>query len=356
MPDEQYPDPLTEAAGHSGERTVQLLSLLAAGGQVFARMRAHTKANRTREIELERQHARLRWAPAHDPRWLRQADMLQTARVWGAAMPYADEGTSWFDRSAQSAMDKCENRLRTLHPYAMSRYDRLRADGYVPQAAMREATPLFSGPSQVWEQGPVTRVPHALSSAPPGTIPERGATFDLSAHGPSAEEFRLVQRAGKVTEDLRETARAQGREPPTPEELRTLLHAATNLPDDVIRQVTTPTRQADDVGLAHDLTQRAVADERARNLDLGDAADNPATPAADERTEHLHDARRHATHAANARTRAVHTPVQLAATDFPFTLDQVMRAARNHNENSPNSNLRATVRINPSPRSHRGRI
>ena len=40
-------------------------------------------------------------------------------------------------------MRKSEERLRTLHPFAMARYDRLRAEGAEPLDAMRESAPLF---------------------------------------------------------------------------------------------------------------------------------------------------------------------------------------------------------------------
>lgn len=85
-----------------------------------------------------RAQARGRWAPAHDARWLAQADLLQAAGIWGAAAPWA--GT---DPAAASAMRKSEERLRTLHPFAMARYDRLRSDGTSPLDAMCEAAPLF---------------------------------------------------------------------------------------------------------------------------------------------------------------------------------------------------------------------
>ncbi|MEW9533618.1 hypothetical protein [Microbispora sp. NPDC049125] len=82
---------------------------------------------------------RLQWLPANDPAWLRNADLLQVSRAWGAAVPYTVS-----DPTAERARLKCEERLRELHPYAMNRYDRLRSEGHAPEAAMRDATPLFA--------------------------------------------------------------------------------------------------------------------------------------------------------------------------------------------------------------------
>jgi len=86
-----------------------------------------------------KQLARAGWAPAHDPRRLAQAGLLQAARVWSAATAYADA-----DPTAAAAARKCEERLRALHPYAMASYDRLRSDGAEAFDAMRQALPLFA--------------------------------------------------------------------------------------------------------------------------------------------------------------------------------------------------------------------
>jgi hypothetical protein len=61
-------------------------------------------------------------------------------------MPYADRTVPWYEPAAATAMRKSEERLRDLHPYAMGRYDDLRADGMSPADAMREAAPLFARP------------------------------------------------------------------------------------------------------------------------------------------------------------------------------------------------------------------
>ena len=151
-PASHYPEPLEEAFGHGAQRAAQLAAIVTAAAQVYAQYRAHRQrqqaardeqtARTLREQErAANRQARMGWAPAHDARWLAQAGLLDTANVWGAAAPYADA-----DPVAASALRTCEDRLRALHPYAMARYDRLRADGMNPIEAMREAVPLFTDP------------------------------------------------------------------------------------------------------------------------------------------------------------------------------------------------------------------
>jgi len=146
---EHYPDPFGEALSHSSSRTAQMFSLAAAAAEVAARRMALKNARQAARDEQDRlalhdaeraarERTRVRWAPAHDPRWLAQADLLQVAGTWGAAAAYADS-----DPAAASALRKSEERLRSLHPYAMARYDRLRAVGASQLDAMREAAQLF---------------------------------------------------------------------------------------------------------------------------------------------------------------------------------------------------------------------
>jgi hypothetical protein len=147
---EVYPDVLGDALSFSSQRVAQLGSLVTAGATVEAQRRARATAARAagdgRALSALRdqeraawQLARAGWAPAHDSRWLAQADLLQAARVWSAAAAYADA-----DPAAASAERKCEERLRALHPYAMAWYDRLRSEGAGAFDAMRQALPLFT--------------------------------------------------------------------------------------------------------------------------------------------------------------------------------------------------------------------
>src|SRR6516165_12465114 len=96
-----YPDVLGDALSFSSQRAAQLGSLVTAGATVEAHRRARATAARAARDERalsalrdqERaawQRARAGWAPAHDARWLAQADLLQAARVWSAATAYAE--------------------------------------------------------------------------------------------------------------------------------------------------------------------------------------------------------------------------------------------------------------------------
>jgi hypothetical protein len=145
-----YTDPLEEALSQASQRVAQFASLTGAMAQVVLQRKAlHDARQSARDDErairiideqerLIQRQARLSWAPAHDPQWLAHADLLQTGRAWASAASYADT-----DPAAASAMRKCEERLRRLHPYAMARYDRLRGDGASPLDAMRETASLF---------------------------------------------------------------------------------------------------------------------------------------------------------------------------------------------------------------------
>ena len=152
MEPDQHPDPFQDAMQHGLQRAVQVASCAVTAAQVYlyqqkaqARLAAERDERASRalsaQIRADRDAARAGWAPALDPDWLRHADLFQAARAWGAAMPYADRNVPWYEPAAATAMRKTEDRLRELHPYAMARYDRLRADGMSPAEAMREAAP-----------------------------------------------------------------------------------------------------------------------------------------------------------------------------------------------------------------------
>jgi len=182
---EQYPDPFGEALSHSSSRAAQMISLAAAAAEVAARRVAlrnarqatHDEQSRRTLQDAERaarERARVRWAPAYDARWLAQADLLQVAGIWGAAAAYAGD-----DPAAAAALRKSEERLRTLHPYAIARYDRLREEGTSPLDAMHEAAPLF------------VRAPYARPGGPGSRRLEIGAgpgntdTASVDNYGPA---------------------------------------------------------------------------------------------------------------------------------------------------------------------------
>jgi hypothetical protein len=92
-----------------------------------------------------------------------RADLIQTARARAGATAFADS-----DASASSASRKCEDRLgRPAPPVAMSRYDRLRAQGATAHEAMTAAALLFRRPPDACTGDPGTS--HlAITDIPPG--------------------------------------------------------------------------------------------------------------------------------------------------------------------------------------------
>ena len=155
MDPQTHPDPFRDAARQAMQRFIQITSSAATGAQVLIHLRTtHAKAAAEQDeqerqallaqAQADRAAARVSWAPALDPDWLRQADLLQTARVWGVAAPYGNLADPWHDPSAVTALSRCGARLRDLHPYAMRQYDRFRGNGLPPIDAMQEAAPFFT--------------------------------------------------------------------------------------------------------------------------------------------------------------------------------------------------------------------
>ncbi|MBO2447123.1 hypothetical protein J4573_08495 [Actinomadura barringtoniae] len=235
---DQHPDPITEGLAQGGQRIVQIAALGTALKQWESGRRQRQKAvqlardeatRRKAETEqrAESERARAVWAPAHDRQWLRQADLPHVAAAWCAAVPYAAEGRA----DAGSAVRKCEDRLRDLHPHAMSHYDRLRIEGIEPLDAMQRAAPFFQRDPNVRDGAPVRT--RELS---PGT----GTTWAANQHGPSREEresARAEQRAHRILDEFVTRLSHQGRTHIPPSELRTLLDVTTNLPSHVIDKV-----------------------------------------------------------------------------------------------------------------------
>jgi hypothetical protein len=149
-PTDVHPDLLGEALSRSGQRLAQLGSLLTSWAMVEARRIERRNAAMAAKSEQElrqlraqeraaQELARSGWAPAGDPRWLASAGLVEVARAWSAAAAYAD-----VDPGAVTALARCEDRLRQLHPYAMAWYDRQRAQGAGRFDAMQDALPLFA--------------------------------------------------------------------------------------------------------------------------------------------------------------------------------------------------------------------
>jgi hypothetical protein len=135
-----------------------------------------------REQELAaRQLARAEWAPAHDSRWLAQADLVQAMRVWAAAAGCVDD-----DPAALPALRKCEERLRELHPYAMAWYDRLRGEGMGVVEAMRQAVPMFGRASHARPGDPAVVRPALEGPAEADVGSRRGDASGVTEPGAGA--------------------------------------------------------------------------------------------------------------------------------------------------------------------------
>ena len=246
MTAETHPDPFHDAMGQGLQRAIHVGSSVVTGAQVYLylkrtqAMAAAERDERARRVlaaqmRAEQDAARAGWAPALDPDWLRQANLFQAASTWGSAMPYADRSVPWYQPTAATAMRRSEQRLRDLHPHAMARYDRLRADGMEPAEAMREAAPVFAGAPRAYD------APYS-----PRPVLEAGTgdhlTWVAAASTPDPGEPGLLaqaqQRRGRqIVAVLQARADAQHRDPLGEAELRTVLETVTNLPADVIDQV-----------------------------------------------------------------------------------------------------------------------
>ena len=318
-----YPDVLGDALSYSSQRLAQLGSLVTAGAVVEAQRRAQANAARAARDEqaltaLQHQEraawqlARAGWAPAHDSRWLAQADPLQAARVWSAATVYADA-----DPTAASAARKCEERLRALHPYAMAWYDRLRSEGAGAFDAMRQALPLFA------------RAPHARPGDPVRqrrALEYDAASRDGDADGslwlPSADsspDLKVEQRGHRIVEQLQARALAERGYALSHDELTTTLGATTTLPSDVIARLA----RSD----SEDLEAAGAEQARPDDLDRG----SPDFSLTDDvvRSKYLNTADQHTLMADTASTHASgdRTAAQLAAESFPCTAADAVRVA-----------------------------
>ncbi|HEY1919603.1 MAG TPA: hypothetical protein VGH27_28875 [Streptosporangiaceae bacterium] len=249
MDAETHPDPFHDALSHGVQRAVQVASSAVTGAQAYAYLkRAHDRTvaerrGRSRRTtatapDPDRGAARTQWSPGLDPRWLRRADLISTARVWGAAMPYADRATAWYDPTAEKAMRNCEERLRHLHPAAMTHYDRLRAEGMGPAEAMREAAFLFARPPSAYDSA---YAPRPTLNAGSGQDLPWTAAPEPDAPGPDADSLAVAdaqeRRGRQLIETWQAHASAQGITPPGKAEQRLLLETSTNLPTDVIDRV-----------------------------------------------------------------------------------------------------------------------
>ncbi len=207
-----HSDPLRDAVQDAVYRAVQVGSFAMTSAQMYAyhrRAQARITAeqdHRARralnaQVRAERDADRTRWAPPLDPAWLRNASLVETAHAWGAALPYADRNVPWHEPAAATAMTRCEERLRHLHPYAMARYDRLRSEDLGPAEAMREAAPLFARHPRPRDAATVLRpvlgtAPGPAAGASSRTYPDGPAGYIRPGRSvrPCDEDFPLTIR------------------------------------------------------------------------------------------------------------------------------------------------------------------
>src|ERR1700730_17518803 len=119
MDTSNHPDPFTDAMGNGLQGAMQVGYSAVTAAQVYIHLkRTQARINGERDerarralnaqIRADRDDSRATWAPAVGPRWLRQADLFETARAWGAAMPYVDRTVPWYEPAAATAMHKSE--------------------------------------------------------------------------------------------------------------------------------------------------------------------------------------------------------------------------------------------------------
>jgi hypothetical protein len=347
-PSAHHPDPFGEALSHSSQKAAQFISMVAAAAEIAARRNAIRAAREAARSEQQRRAlqeqeraaraaARARWAPAHDARWLAQADLLQAGRVWGAAALYADT-----DPEAASALRKAENRLRSLHPYAMARYDRLRVEGTGPLEAMGETVYLFAREPHARPGDPATRP--GLEAGSPGAGPwattAEDANVSAAQPGPGQDLYQQAEQQGRqIAGRLQARALAERGSRLSPDELATALEASTSLPAEVIARLARVRSEED----------RAAGAERARAADLDRAA---AAHSARQRANGLAAAGRDTMIAdtAAAHASADRTAARLAADSFPCTAADGIRAAVNGRLRQPAQSPPRTAAVRNAPR------
>jgi hypothetical protein len=220
-------------------------------------------------------------------------------------------------------MRKSEERLRRLHPYAMNRYDRLRAEGASPLDAMRETAPLFTREPHARPGQPGTQLQLGVATASPDADPVTGVTAGslrppTASHDPDRE---AEHRGQQIAWHLQARAHAERGSELDPAELATALETITNLPAEVIARL----------ARARSEEQVAAGAERARAVDLDRAAGMAADSSGGERAEDLRAARRETRVAdtAGAHASADRSAAQLAAESFPCAAADGIRAAVN---------------------------
>src|SRR6185437_2794777 len=246
MDAENHPDPFSEGMMHGLFRAMQVASCAATAAQVFIhhqRVQARISAERNdrvrralqAQLRAERLAVRAGWAPALDPEWRQENDLLCVAQVWGLAVPYAEPNEPWHDPTAAIAVRRCEDRLRDLHPYAMAFYDRLRSEGHGQMEAMAAAAPLFARYPRPYDASSQPR--SALSAGAGAVVPLLADELTPDTAGDADGRSVLARRGREIVDGLQARAAGKGRDPLGTGQLRVVLESITNLPDEVIDQV-----------------------------------------------------------------------------------------------------------------------
>ena len=144
--------PSEDVTGQAGNKVVQWASIATMAAEAIAQVAASTArqqavADARAAAEARASHAaahgqaRATWAPMLDERTRGGLNLQQTGVVWATAQGWRPEP------EAERASALAEDRLRTLRPDVMERYDRLRAQGAGPVEAMTRVAPYFDRPA-----------------------------------------------------------------------------------------------------------------------------------------------------------------------------------------------------------------
>ena len=346
-PSAHHGDPVGEAFSHSSQKAAQFISMAGAAYEIAARRKAIRAARDAARSQQQlqaaeeqnkalREAARARWAPALNAQWLAQANLVQAGRVWGAAAAYADS-----DPQAAAALRKAEERMRALHPYAMSRYDRLRHEGAGPLEAMRDAIYLFAREPAA-RPGQPAAPRSALEPGTPGTNPwpdadkVPGTGDPKPAPGPDPGQVAL-RRGQQIAVQMQDRALAERGSRLSPEELAVALEATTTLPAEVIARLA---RARDEEHTA----ARAAGPDRAQSA-------APARSSVGGMTAARGDTATAGT--ADSHASAGRTAVQLAAECFPRTAAEGIQAAVRGGLRQPGASQSRTAGARKAPRNRR---
>ncbi|RKS80629.1 hypothetical protein CLV35_0218 [Motilibacter peucedani] len=192
---EQHEDPIA----HASNKVVQWVSVATMAAEALAQIAASRERLRAAaderaagvaraEMAARQAQATATWAPLLDPRTRETVTLQETGHIWATAQGWRPQP------EAERVSGLAEDRLRTLRPDVMERYDRLRADGATPVDAMRRVAPYFDQPAtRVWEGQPGQRR-GALNETAGGV--ETAAAVAIVAAVDAAEQTRPGSAGG----------------------------------------------------------------------------------------------------------------------------------------------------------------